>query len=914
MPGSSAEMNIREKRALPPVSVATDTPAGTCTPCPAEAASQAQQLGTPAPDDTPESSNARPLGALPPLSPVHRGAAAIVPPQDLDLSGEEPKSDEAVLRHGHILEQMETVIQKHDERAHQVEKKRESSSEIAPKAGGGKAGGSKTSRKAGSKASSRSKGEGNITATRSRDSREGLGMEAKGRMSGALSPIGCTADERSGGTQMMPPPPMPPHPSSGASMLAHAARGTPPPSESRKSSTPPVGSSEGGPFIGPDGHVYGSPPSQHDERQVFNSIRLLEDANWRIILEHGPLGDVVAVAAFAPGPVDGSTPNTPATPSGMAGGAMSSEVAFDMALAQNGMQQARVRSANSYNASNDIGGMGAAPERNLWVNANARCDGGFDGMTGMHGLGGGDERYAPPPRFAWNVTDPTSPTSPPPRRTVLPLRRNAPSALFTLLHVCGMRELDLYTRCHLCDLVALSSAAGVMILIISQIGMLLVHWCDVLPLHLAITSFSVIVCGWLNIVAFLQLGHVHRIFSSTGASLSPAPRVLSFADVPGQGGAMPPTNSRMVLDDATYSGSLPPSPPPSRGVAQSAIGAPRRLLPDLLPTHARGAPPSHHPPSRLPDFIAAPPQGKETNDPPVALTRPFQRSVNMSVLVGTVLLIITTLLLHVFDWFWLLILRGQPDALSHSLTSGSDGALWVLGVSGIDPLTLSQKVGWAVISFFSCAVISAALWAPLVLVVCVLEAHVHLAGQLCAMLEDICDSDDHSAAQLLMSVVPGHHALAETTSRYLGLYAFVHVLGFGYVALWSILGLAAEEAHPALLAAAITSSLAIYLLVAAFAGANWRRQRWLMSAAGAILRASRSNVSTRGLAAHQLVISELNASRGLTLLGLRPGKEVAPVLALALTVAIAVATQLGVEQTQMARQIVAGAASGSASD
>ena len=173
---------------------------------------------------------------------------------------------------------------------------------------------------------------------------------------------------------------------------------------------------------------------------------------------------------------------------------MSSEVAFDMALAQNGMQQARVRSANSYNASNDIGGMGAAPERNLWVNANARCDGGFDGMTGMHGLGGGDERYAPPPRFAWNVTDPTSPTSPPPRRTVLPLRRNAPSALFTLLHVCGMRELDLYTRCHLCDLVALSSAAGVMILIISQIGMLLVHWCDVLPLHLAITSFSVIVC------------------------------------------------------------------------------------------------------------------------------------------------------------------------------------------------------------------------------------------------------------------------------------------------------------------------------------------------------------------------------------------------------------------------------------
>ena len=38
--------------------------------------------------------------------------------------------------------------------------------------------------------------------------------------------------------------------------------------------------------------------------EVGQSIRLLEECKWRIILEHGPLGEVCAVAAFAPGPGD----------------------------------------------------------------------------------------------------------------------------------------------------------------------------------------------------------------------------------------------------------------------------------------------------------------------------------------------------------------------------------------------------------------------------------------------------------------------------------------------------------------------------------------------------------------------------------------------------------------------------------
>ena len=55
--------------------------------------------------------------------------------------------------------------------------------------------------------------------------------------------------------------------------------------------------------------------------EVSQSIRLLEEQKWRIILEHGAMGEVVAVAAFAPGPGGEapSTPNTPATPSGAAG-------------------------------------------------------------------------------------------------------------------------------------------------------------------------------------------------------------------------------------------------------------------------------------------------------------------------------------------------------------------------------------------------------------------------------------------------------------------------------------------------------------------------------------------------------------------------------------------------------------------
>ena len=115
---------------------------------------------------------------------------------------------------------------------------------------------------------------------------------------------------------------------------------------------PPLGGHPGG------GMGLGGPPplphiqaggSHPDEVHIHQSIRILEDCKWCIILEHGAMGEVVAVAAFAPGPGGESTPNTPATPSGIAG-AMgmgmqpSGDFAFDV---QQSLNQARARSSNS---------------------------------------------------------------------------------------------------------------------------------------------------------------------------------------------------------------------------------------------------------------------------------------------------------------------------------------------------------------------------------------------------------------------------------------------------------------------------------------------------------------------------------------------------------------------------------------
>ena len=153
-------------------------------------------------------------------------------------------------------------------------------------------------------------------------------------------------------------------PPSSANNRSMLPLGAPSAATDGRTCTPPYGSSSG-----PQGH--------QEAMQVGTSIRLLEESKWRVILEHGPLGDVVAVAAFAPGPGD-TTPNTPATPSGLANLAMSSDNAFDMAL-QNGMQQARARCSNSAGGGGPLqqqlgggamGGYGASQERNLWVNAN----------------------------------------------------------------------------------------------------------------------------------------------------------------------------------------------------------------------------------------------------------------------------------------------------------------------------------------------------------------------------------------------------------------------------------------------------------------------------------------------------------------------------------------------------------------
>ena len=107
---SDTQANLRVRKNLPPVTV--NAPAGTQQQLvPVDSQQQQQQPTSDSPPlqglsvcQPPLSS--RPLAPLPPLSPVQRGGGAV--PRD--------DNDEAAERHGHIVNQIEGVIQKHDER------------------------------------------------------------------------------------------------------------------------------------------------------------------------------------------------------------------------------------------------------------------------------------------------------------------------------------------------------------------------------------------------------------------------------------------------------------------------------------------------------------------------------------------------------------------------------------------------------------------------------------------------------------------------------------------------------------------------------------------------------------------------------------------------------------------------------
>ena len=261
------------------------------------------------------------------------------------------------------------------------------------------------------------------------------------------------------------------------------------------------------------------------ETGVSQSIQILEACRWRIILEHGLFGEVVAVAAFAPGPGGESTPNTPATP--MAGATPGGGGLGDW-HDQRGRSGFPPRSAggnSAYNNSNSCNNnissaygansafaYGGAPDA-----ASSSSQAGAPPGSSMHGpnlwinTNEPSHRAMPPMplRFAWDPTDPQRPPlTPPPRRTALPLRRGAPAALWGLLHAFGLRELDVHTACNFCDLVALGSSALMMAVLVSQVGVLLVHWADALPLPIAVGLFVGIFSGWYfkgdRIVGLLQ--------------------------------------------------------------------------------------------------------------------------------------------------------------------------------------------------------------------------------------------------------------------------------------------------------------------------------------------------------------------------------------------------------------------------
>ena len=56
-----------------------------------------------------------------------------------------------------------------------------------------------------------------------------------------------------------------------------------------------------------------------------------------------------------------------------------------------------------------------------------------------------------------------------------------------------------------------------------QLGMLAIHWADALPIDIAVVAFASGLGGWLNMVAFLQNNHIHKLLGSSGAAIASTP-------------------------------------------------------------------------------------------------------------------------------------------------------------------------------------------------------------------------------------------------------------------------------------------------------------------------------------------------------------------------------------------------------
>lgn len=239
------------------------------------------------------------------------------------------------------------------------------------------------------------------------------------------------------------------------------------------------------------------------QQDIDKSIHILENSKWRVLLEYGPAGEVVSLAAFCPG--NDSAPHTPCTPSAAVEGMMErgmgqilDRVAVSSNSAGYGYPPASADSTGRRQPGYSLqsGGSFSTPDgwqrhegasgeqlqmTDLWVNtANHHGDGGGGVYRGSAynqarrsprllgpvqppGNGHGNGQSSPPeplggaPPFgtapsaglrfhAWTSGNHTPIMTTPRSATTMPLRRGAPAGLWRLLHVFGLRELEIHVH------------------------------------------------------------------------------------------------------------------------------------------------------------------------------------------------------------------------------------------------------------------------------------------------------------------------------------------------------------------------------------------------------------------------------------------------------------------------------------
>jgi len=213
---------------------------------------------------------------------------------------------------------------------------------------------------------------------------------------------------------------------------------------------------------------------------------------------------------------------------------------------------------------------------------------------------------------------------------------------------------------------------------------------------------------------------------------------------------------------------------------------------------------------------------------------------------------------------------------------------------------------YIILSFISSLVLAGAIWAPLCCVACVVEAHVHLAGQLRATLNDPHFTRGWNLP-LLASANATHGRLVQRTSRRLKWFSGFHLLACGYVAWGCLLETALSGVKPAPLCVCVAALLAVLHLLHTLGDGNARRSAHLNGAVSELLRsrlepretsASEGPDQRRGpaheaLGALTLVRGEIGLAPSLSVLGIAISPHAAPVGVLVSVALLAASIQIG---------------------